>query len=52
MKEVVRTAAIVPRGILRDGSFKSPERFEPAMIPIIFVLLRFNYMSKKIQIIS
>jgi hypothetical protein len=38
MKEVVRTAAIVPRGILRDGSFKSPERFEPAMIPIIFVL--------------
>jgi hypothetical protein len=22
------------------------------MIPIIFVLLRFNYMSKKIQIIS
>lgn len=33
MKEVVKTAAIVPLGILRDGSFKSPERLEPAIIP-------------------
>ena len=31
--EVVKIAAMVPRGILRLGSLKSPLRFEPAMIP-------------------
>jgi hypothetical protein len=34
MNDVVKTAAIVPRGMLLDGSFKSPERFEPAIIPV------------------
>ena len=34
MNEVVKTAAMVPRGILREGSFRSPERFEPAIIPM------------------
>ena len=32
--EVVIIAAIVPRGILRLGSRKSPLRFDPAMIPM------------------
>ena len=31
--EVVATAAIVPVGIAFDASAKSPDRFEPAMIP-------------------
>ena len=31
--EVVKIAAIVPRGILRLGSRRSPLRFEPAIIP-------------------
>ena len=34
MIDVVRIAAIVPRGILRLGSRRSPLRFEPAMIPV------------------
>jgi hypothetical protein len=33
MADVVSIAAIVPRGILRLGSRKSPLRFEPAIIP-------------------
>ena len=33
MADVVRIAAIVPRGILRLGSRRSPLRFEPAMMP-------------------
>ncbi len=38
--DVVMIAAIVPRGILRLGSRKSPLRFDPAMMPekIIFSL--------------
>jgi hypothetical protein len=32
--DVVMIAAIVPRGILRLGSRKSPLRFDPAMIPM------------------
>lgn len=31
--EVVKMAAIVPTGMLFCASRKSPERFEPAMIP-------------------
>lgn len=31
--EVVRMARIVPIGMERWASFKSPERLEPAMIP-------------------
>ena len=34
MNDVVRIAEIVPRGILLEGSFKSPERFVPAIIPV------------------
>ena len=34
IKDVVKTAAIVPLGILREGSFKSPERFDPAIMPV------------------
>ena len=33
MIDVVKIAAIVPRGILRLGSRKSPLRFEPAIMP-------------------
>jgi hypothetical protein len=33
MMDVVIIAAIVPRGILRLGSRKSPLRFDPAIIP-------------------
>jgi len=32
-KDVVATAAIVPVGIAFDASAKSPDRFEPAMMP-------------------
>jgi len=32
-KDVVATAAIVPVGIALDASAKSPDRFEPAIIP-------------------
>jgi len=32
-KDVVATAAIVPVGIAFDASARSPERFEPAIIP-------------------
>lgn len=31
--DVVTIAAMVPRGMLRLGSLKSPLRFEPAIIP-------------------
>ena len=31
--DVVMMAAMVPRGILRLGSRKSPLRFDPAMMP-------------------
>lgn len=27
-------AVIVPLGILCEGSFRSPDRFEPAMMPV------------------
>lgn len=33
MNDVTATAVIVPRGILLEGSLRSPERFAPAMIP-------------------
>lgn len=33
INDVVRIAAIVPRGMLRLGSRRSPLRFEPAMMP-------------------
>jgi len=32
-KDVVATAAIVPVGIAFDASAKSPERFDPAIMP-------------------
>jgi len=32
-KDVVPTAAIVPVGIAFEASAKSPDRFEPAIIP-------------------
>lgn len=32
-KEVVRMARMVPMGMERCASFKSPDRLEPAMIP-------------------
>lgn len=31
--EVVRMARMVPMGMERWASFRSPDRFEPAMIP-------------------
>ncbi len=31
--EVVRMASMVPMGMERWASFRSPERFDPAMIP-------------------
>lgn len=33
-KVVHKMAAIVPLGILRDGSLRSPDLFEPAMMPV------------------
>lgn len=32
--EVVRMARMVPMGMERWASFRSPDRFEPAMIPV------------------
>ena len=34
MREVVAIAHMVPFGIEAEGSLRSPERFEPAMIPV------------------
>lgn len=33
--DVVAIAAIVPRGMERCASFRSPERLEPAMMPTV-----------------
>lgn len=34
IKAVKPTALSVPRGMLLEGSFSSPDRFAPAMIPV------------------